>query len=119
VYCPQCRAEYRDGFAECSDCRVPLLPGPPPPKPPTHFDPSLDPVIVLVTNDQIQLALAKGLLEAAEIPFIALGEITTLVAGADPMLHKWVEIQVPRDNEAQAKEALAALIQPEESPALE
>jgi uncharacterized RDD family membrane protein YckC len=25
VYCPQCRAEYRDGFTECSDCRVPLI----------------------------------------------------------------------------------------------
>ena len=27
MYCPECRCEYRDGFAECSDCHVPLLAG--------------------------------------------------------------------------------------------
>jgi hypothetical protein len=58
VYCPQCRAEFREGFTECSDCHVPLSEGSPPP---SRFDPSLDPIIVLVTNDQIQLAMAKGL----------------------------------------------------------
>jgi hypothetical protein len=25
VYCPKCGAEYREGFNECSDCRVPLV----------------------------------------------------------------------------------------------
>jgi hypothetical protein len=25
VYCPKCGAEYREGFSECSDCRVPLV----------------------------------------------------------------------------------------------
>lgn len=24
-YCPECRAEYRDGFVTCSDCDVPLV----------------------------------------------------------------------------------------------
>jgi tetratricopeptide (TPR) repeat protein len=24
-YCPKCRAEYREGFTECADCRVPLV----------------------------------------------------------------------------------------------
>jgi Putative prokaryotic signal transducing protein len=115
VYCPQCRAEFREGFTECSDCHIPWLAGPPPPAPPTHFDPSLDPVIVLVTNDQIQLAMAKGLLEAEGIPFVALGEITTLVTDVDPLLHKRVEIQVPRDSEAEAREALGPVLQPAES----
>lgn len=90
--------------------------GEPPPAPPSRFDPSLDPVIVLVTNDQIQLAMAKGLLESAEIPFLALGEITTLVTDVDPLLHKWVEIQVPGDYEAQARDVLATVLQPEENP---
>jgi len=113
VYCPQCRAEYREGFTECSDCHVALLDGQPPP---SRFDPSLDPVIVMVTNDAIQLAMAKGLLTEAGIPFIALGEIATLVTDVDPLLHKWVEIQVPRDNESEAREALAPVLEPEESP---
>ena len=28
--CPQCRAEYREGFAYCSDCGVPLIAEAPP-----------------------------------------------------------------------------------------
>ena len=27
-HCPRCGAEYRPGFDTCSDCSVPLLPGP-------------------------------------------------------------------------------------------
>jgi hypothetical protein len=26
MICPQCKAEYRDGFTECVDCEVPLVP---------------------------------------------------------------------------------------------
>ena len=29
-YCPECLIEYREGAAECIDCHVALLPGPPP-----------------------------------------------------------------------------------------
>jgi len=25
MFCPLCKAEFRDGFAECSDCHVPLV----------------------------------------------------------------------------------------------
>lgn len=28
MWCPKCGAEYRPGFTECSDCRVPLLDSP-------------------------------------------------------------------------------------------
>ena len=113
MYCPQCRAEYRDGFRECSDCHVALLVGSPPPKPPTHFDSSLDPVIVMATNNAIQLAMAKGLLETAEIPFIALGQISS-----EPAPHEWVEIQVPRDFEAEARNVLAQILESEQAPDL-
>ena len=59
--------------------------------------------------------MAKGLLDASQIPFIAMGEITALVASADPQPKPWVEIQVPGDREAEARDALGALLQPEES----
>lgn len=116
MYCPQCRVEYRDGFTDCSDCQVPLLAGTPPPEPPDGFDPSLDLVVVLQTNDIIQLAMTKGLLEDAGIPFFVLGQITTLVTDVDGFLHKWVRVQVPRDREAEAKELLETLLQPDTSP---
>ena len=82
----------------------------PPPEPVRPFDPTLDLVVVLETNDRIQLALAKGLLENADIPFFVLGQIATLVQDVDAFLHKWVRLQVPRDREAEARELLAGML---------
>ena len=113
MYCPECGVEYRDGFTVCSDCHVPLLAGTLPPEPPARFDPALDLVVVLETNDRIQLALVKGLLEDAGIPFFVLGQIATLVQDVDGFLHKWVRVQVPRDREAEARELVEALEQPD------
>ena len=107
MYCPQCQVEYRDGFTECSDCHIPLLAGTPPEEPDT-FDPNLDLVVVLETNDRVQLALAKGLLEDAGIPLFVLGQIANLIQDVDAFLHKWVRLQVPRDREVEAREILAA-----------
>ena len=116
MYCPQCRVEYRDGFTECSDCRVPLLTGTAPPEPASRFDPALDLVVVLETNDRVQIAMAAGLMENAGIPFFTLGQIATLVQDVDAFLHKWVRLQVPRDREAEARELLEQLREPEDSP---
>ncbi len=116
MYCPQCRVEYREGSTECSDCHVPLLAGPPPPEPRSHFDPALDLVVVLETNDRIHLAMATGLLEDSGIPFFALGQITTLIQDVDPFLNKVIRLQVPRDREAEAGELLESLFEPEDSP---
>jgi hypothetical protein len=116
MYCPQCGVEYRDGFTECSDCRVPLLTGTPPPEPADPSDPTLGLVVVLETNDRVQLALAQGLLEDAGIPFFALGQIAMLVQDVDPFLHKRIRVQVPRDREAEARELLEPLLQAESSP---
>ena len=62
--------------------------------------------MVLESNDRIQLALAKGLLEEAGIPFYNLGQITTLINEVDGFLQKWVKLQVPRDREQEARELL-------------
>jgi hypothetical protein len=76
----------------------------------------MDLVVVLDTNDGIQLAMAKGMLEEADIPFFILGQITTLVSDVDGFLHKWSRVQVPRDREAEARELLEVLLQPDTSP---
>jgi hypothetical protein len=111
MYCPQCGVEYREGFTECSDCGVPLESGSPP-DPNAGFDPNLELVVVLETNDRMHAAMAKGVLEEAGIPFFVLGQITTLVNDVDPMIRKWVRFQVPRDREAEARELLEQVLQP-------
>lgn len=114
MYCLRCGVEYREGFTECADCHVPLLAGTPPAEA-DPFDPSLDLVVVLETSNQIQLAMVKGLLEDAGIPFFVLGQIATLVTDVDPFLHKWVRVQVPRDRETEARELVAGVMETEAS----
>lgn len=108
MYCPKCGSEYRDGFAECAECHVPLLNGKPSEL--TPGEPNLGLVVVLETNDGILLAFAKGLLQDADIPFFVLGQIATLVQDVDGFLHKWVKVQVPRDREVEARELLEELL---------
>src|SRR5579859_8099869 len=36
MFCPQCKAEYRHGIAECADCQIPLVPSLPDAQP--HVD---------------------------------------------------------------------------------
>lgn len=111
MYCPRCLVEYREGFTQCSDCGVPLLSGAPP-DPDAKFDPTLKLVVVLETNDRVKAAMAKGLLEEAEIPFFVLGQIALLVNDVDGLLGKWVRVQVPSDREAEARELLEQMLQP-------
>ena len=80
---------------------------------PDPSDPTLGLVVVLETNDGIQAAFAKGLLDDTGIPYFVLGQITTLVQDVDPFLKKWVRIQVPRDREAEARQLLEQLLHPE------
>jgi hypothetical protein len=115
VYCPECRTEYREGFTECADCHVALLAGAPA-EPPDPFDPGMELVVALEAENGVELAMAKGLLEEAGIPFFALGQITRLVNDVDPFLNKRIRVQVPRDREAEAKELLEPLLHPETYP---
>jgi hypothetical protein len=81
---------------------------------PKSYDPALKLVVILETNNGIQLAMAKGLLEDAEIPFFVLGQIATLVTDVDGFLRKWVRLQVPADREAEARELLDTVLIPAE-----
>ncbi len=69
-------------------------------------------VVVLETNDQIQLALAKGLLESAGIPLFLQGQLATLYQGVDGFLLKWVRLQVPEDRAAEAQDLLEPVLNP-------
>ena len=73
MFCPECRAEYREGFYECSDCQVPLVSELPPKLTPERPAP-VHLVTVLETGDPALIALVKSLLEDGGIPYFARGE---------------------------------------------
>ena len=68
MFCPECRAEYRDEIESCPDCEVQLVAALPP------EDPDADLVPVFETADVSLLPVVKSLLASAEIPCVVQGE---------------------------------------------
>lgn len=111
MHCPRCLTEYRDGFAECTDCHVALAPGAPPV---SEEAPDENLVSVLESSDPFAVTLAKGTLEDAGIEFAVGGEdpeergisgLTPVGAGASSIL-------VEPDDAAAALEVLDPIIHP-------
>jgi len=67
---------------------------------------------MLETNDQIQLAMAKGLLEYGGIPLFVEGQIATLYQGVDGFLRKWLRLKVPEDRADEARFLLWPVLNP-------
>lgn len=104
MYCPQCGVEYREGFNECSDCRVPLVveksPGRRAPG-----DPNLELVTVLEGNDRLLLATVKGLLDDEGITYAVLSEDIPGMGFVFP----WWRVQVALDRAEDARRVLQPL----------
>ncbi|MGA2326756.1 MAG: DUF2007 domain-containing protein [Bryobacteraceae bacterium] len=124
MYCPECLTEYRDGFFECADCRVPLAAGLPPKLPEQH---DLELVTVLETHDGFALSLAKASLEEAGIEYLLSGDDPRYIAGfpgafgvgETPLCSCSVRIQVASESEAEARVLLEPLRNPDPAPGLE
>lgn len=69
MYCPNCAAEYREGFDRCQDCDVALVT-----QAPEATDLDEDWTIVHETSELDVLPVIKSLLRGAEIPFQTRGE---------------------------------------------
>ena len=69
LWCPNCGSEYRPGFVECSDCRVPLTAVKPPARPPRSTEGDHDELVYDLTGwgDDRRGALAL-ILTGAAIP---------------------------------------------------
>ncbi len=123
MYCPQCLAEYRDGFYECADCRVPLRSGPPPSQDTRFGGPvsDVDVVTVLATCDGFAIKLAKASLEEAGIEYFSIDGTyghdidypTAFPIGSYPVVPSCRLIQVAREDEAEARELLEPLNNPQ------
>jgi hypothetical protein len=70
MFCPKCRAEYREGFKVCSDCNVDLV-DTLPPEPEPEF---IDYKEVLATYNPADVAFLKSLLESERIQYFFKGE---------------------------------------------
>jgi hypothetical protein len=70
MFCPKCRAEYREGFHTCSDCNIELVDELPPiPKPKfINFDE------ILATYSPADVVFLKSLLESEGIQYFFKGE---------------------------------------------
>jgi len=134
LFCPKCHAEYIAGFTRCADCDVPLVeelpqrpkrvrePLPPDPPRPTgpHSD-HLELVTVLASGDPGLMAIAKSLLQSAEIPFVVQGEGVQDLLGVGRIGSGFnlvtgpARLQVAADDAADARELLADLIAEQEA----
>ena len=116
--CPRCLTEYRDGFIECADCRVPLAAGLPP-EPAQRL--ALELVTVLETGDSFALTRAKASLEEAGINYLVSGDEPRYIAGfpgafgtgTTPMCNCSCRIQVAPECESEARALLEPLQKPD------
>ena len=115
MYCPECRTEYREGFFECADCRVALV-AVCPPEPTVEFQ---ELVTVLQNPSPALLAVAKSVLENADIPYLDKGEMAQDLIGFGRMLGGFnpfiggVQLQVPAPYVAEAQALLTDLMEDE------
>ena len=105
MYCPECRAEYREGFTTCSDCGVGLvenLAEPEHPKGPF--------VEVFESADASLMPVVASVLHGAGIPFLVQGGETagglyplgSIGGGSDERLLRAI-IKVPEEHAEAAK----------------
>jgi hypothetical protein len=114
MFCPKCKAEYREGFTECSDCQTALvfeLPKDSSARPDSQL------VVVFETEDPGQLAIAKSILEEAGIPFLDTAEGLQEFFGVGRMggfkpLTGPAGLKVAEEDEVTARKLIQALVMP-------
>ena len=119
MYCPECRAEFRDEIAICPDCEIALVA-----ELPDMVDLSpQDLVSVLETADVAVLPVVKSVLSAANIPFVVQGDeaigvlpvgrvgLGGLTSGGHGLS---AGILVPREREEEARALLTELPEAED-----
>ena len=114
MHCPRCLTEYRDGFSECADCRVPLVRGLPP-APETREEHDVDLVSVLATSDPFVMNLAKATLEDAGIEYVLRGDDAAerTLTGLSQAGAEASQFLVESGRAAEAREALEPLKNPQ------
>ena len=105
MFCPHCKAEYRQGFVECTDCQVPLvgeLPREAAPVP----EGSIELVTLLKSGNDAVIAVVESLLKDAGIDYLVKNKGQHSL---NPVGGLGVEIQVRREDLMEAERLLEAL----------
>ena len=106
MFCPNCKAEYRDGFSECADCSIALVPELSAESEVNDNNEYVNLRELLTTNDQGEIALFKSILENEGIPFVAQGDHSITI----PAYGITVRFLVPSDSLEQARQLLEEFI---------
>ena len=103
MFCPKCKAGYREGFYKCADCGVDLVNEQPPEliKEVSY----VDLVEVFWTFQQGDIAFIKSVLDGDGITYFFQGENSNLMVGGG----SYGRLLVPADQAERAKEILQDL----------
>ncbi|MBI4721516.1 MAG: hypothetical protein HY769_00685 [Candidatus Stahlbacteria bacterium] len=82
VFCPKCRAEYRKGFTECADCKVPLV-SELSPEPKTEYV-YVDFEEVLATFNMGDIVIIKSILDSEKVPYFFKDEYSLQIRPVEP-----------------------------------
>jgi hypothetical protein len=99
MFCPNCRTEYRDGFAVCADCGAALVA-----KLPPDENEQSELVAIYQTHDLSEAVIAKSILDEAGVPYAAKGEMPKELLAIGP-----IEILVNSDDADLARKLLQDL----------
>ena len=98
MWCPKCRAEYREGFDKCADCNVDLVKKAPAESKVEYTEYEC----VLKTYNPADVAMIKSIFENENITYFVKGEQFTSI---QPLVEP-ARIMVKQDQAEQAKEIL-------------
>lgn len=124
MFCPACKAEYREGFYRCPDCDVDLvsfLPPRPDPPPPETDDAGADSVVLCQEDDPARLTAILSALQGEEITFYEYPIHNPQAAYARPFpktlsFAQSYEIRVSKRDLSAAQRVLAAILEKEDEP---
>ncbi len=110
MFCPNCRTEHCSSATQCPNCSVSLVADAPTEAP----DSCGSHVTILESNDTSIIALARGTLDEAGIPFGVQGDETAAGLILGPVMFPACRFLVLHDREADARVLLDQLVHPTE-----
>ncbi len=100
MFCPECKAEYREGFTKCSDCNVDLVEKLAD-ESASEVDPNIKFVELLQTNDMTDIVQIKSILDSEDIHYYIKGDLMSSIRPVDKAI-----LMVTEDDAEKAKELL-------------